>query len=185
MKYFQQQATRIISKYFVVVLLFSVLLLGNSSCGEQGRLVNGATVPNIELEDKDGNLLSLEEIGKNKIVVIDFWASWCKPCIETHKALKEVYEEYSDLQIGNADGLVIYSVSLDDKATDWKRALEKHNIPWYNVHDPAGFKSEYVDKFQFETIPQVYVIDERGIIIAKNITLKWLQYELNRRMGKV
>ncbi len=164
-------------------LLF--LLAGSYAC-QDDRLVNGAVPPDIVLNDINGQSLPLSSIQTGKIVIIDFWASWCKPCIETHERFKELYEKYKDTQIGEANGLTIYSVSLDNKPEAWQKALEKYDIPWpHQVNEPLAFGSPYTELYQFEQIPTFYVIDERGVIIGKNLTYKWLDYELRRRMGEV
>ena len=134
----------------------------------------------------DGKQLTLSQIQKeNKIVWIDFWASWCKPCRELHPGLRWLYHHYKDKKIGEADGFTVYSVSIDDKKTSWLKAIEKDTLDWPNhVIDTKGMGSEYTGIYQFEQIPTGYLLDENGIIIGKNISQKWLEYELRRRMGK-
>jgi len=172
----------------IICLIAITTALYLSSCkrpSNHGNMINGALAPNITLPDSTGNPISMYEVGKNKIVILDFWASWCKPCLETHEALKQIDAEFKDAQIGNANGLIIYSVSLDDKPEAWKAALQKHHIPWqYQVNDKLAFGADAAKQYEVQQVPTVYIIDERHIIIGKDLTLKWLQYELRRRMGK-
>lgn len=166
-------------------LIGMILLLSFLQCGPpKDKLINGMVAPDIQLKDQNGDLLALSQISKNKITIIDFWASWCKPCLETHETLAEIYEEYKDTPIGKANGVEIYSVSLDDKEITWRNALDKHPMPWpHQVIDTLAFKSELLKTYHFEAVPTVYVIDERGVVIHKNPTKNWLLYDFRRRNG--
>lgn len=159
-----------------------VLLLFFAQCGKDKGLVNGVKVPDIQLNNPDGELLPLSSI-ENKYVFIYFWASWCRPCRQSHPYIAEVYEKFKNAKIGDADGFTIYSVSMDTDKKSWMKAIEKDELPWaYQVSDLKGFGSEYVDLYQFEQIPTTYLIDPNGVIIGKNISLKWMEFELKRRM---
>ena len=169
-----------VKKFGILLLLFSGFLFSN--CQPDLGLVNGVQAPEIVLNNPDGETIPLSSLN-NKMVLVDFWASWCKPCREAHPELIKIYEKYKDAKIGDADGFTIYSVSMDNNRENWLNAIEKDGLPWKNqVSDLKGFGSEYVDIYQFEQIPTSYLLDERGIIVGKNITLKWMEFELKRRM---
>ena len=90
--------------YFWLILVFlSVVFLQCSSNSQAERLVNGVAMPNIEGVDSEGNKISLASI-ENKIVLVDFWASWCKPCIEAFPKMEKMYQEFKDVKIGEAEG---------------------------------------------------------------------------------
>ncbi len=167
--------------YFVILLLLGSLCF--TTC-QTDRLINGKAVPDISLQDQLGNTVVLSEIiGQNKYVLIDFWASWCKPCRVQHPELIKVYNKYKNAKIDKADGFEIYSVSLDDKKEKWTGAIAKDKLPWKNqVSDLLGFKSPYVETFQFEQIPTSYLVNEQGVIVGVNPTVKWLDYDLGRRV---
>ncbi len=167
------------SKYYCV-LIINLLLL--TACNQGEKLVHGSQAPDITLNDTTGKPVQLSQIGKGKIVLLDFWASWCAPCREMHPEYRRLYHRHHYRSFGKASGFEIYSVSLDDKREAWTNAIAADSLNWVNVNDPRGFGAECVKTFQFEQIPTNYVIDERGIIIGKNITPKWLDYELRRRM---
>lgn len=165
-------------------LILLLLLLGFSACRPADKLINGMEAPEINLPAVDGELISLQEVGKGKMVIIDFWASWCKPCLETHEVLEKIYTEYKDVQIGDASGLEIYSVSIDTERKAWQKALERLNPSWSSqVNAKEGFDAPVVDQYHFESLPAIFVVDERGVVIHKNPTYKWLVYDFNRRMG--
>lgn len=170
-------------KQFALLLL----LISLFSCGTSGErpLVNGYQLPNLELEDQHGKKIALSEI-KNKIVLVEFWASWCKPCRDKHTELGQIYNQYRNKRFQNADGFEIYYVSLDDKKNLWLEAMEKDGIQnWaYHVADLVGMKKSPIPKqFQFEQIPTSYLIDANGTIIGRNLTEHNLYYELHYRLA--
>lgn len=147
-----------------------------------GKLLNGAYSPDLALPKPSGDTLRLSEMRHDKMVLVDFWASWCRPCREAHPFLNEIYAEYKDQKIGAANGFTIYSVSLDDKRESWLKAIEQDRIQWDGlVNDIKGFGAECVETFQFDQIPTSYLLDERGMIVGKNMSAKALEYELKRR----
>lgn len=168
-------------KYFsTLLILFLLSLIIN--CQEY-RLTNGTKIPNLTLPDTLGNIISLSEINKNKIVLLDFWASWCKPCRENNPKLSSILQRYKNTTIGNAQGFQIVSVSLDTKREDWINAIKKDNLTQANnLLDEKGFASSTPQIFQFEQIPSSYLIDENGIVIGVNLSLKQLDYEIKRRI---
>ena len=173
--------------FFDIKVLFLFFFLGIfCQCNSTDNLINGVKIPDVNLPTTTGQNLALSiVVGQNKIVLLDFWASWCKPCRESSPELIRIYNKYKDTQFETADGFTIFSVSLDTDKEKWKKAIEKDGLLWPNhVCDLKGFGAECVNTFQFNAIPQYYLIDERGIIIGKNLTAKWLDYELGRRLKK-
>ncbi|MEZ4886362.1 MAG: TlpA disulfide reductase family protein [Chitinophagales bacterium] len=144
--------------------------------------MNGVKAPAIEAVDTLGNRIALTSF-KNKIVLVDFWASWCKPCLEAFPEMEKMYAKYKDAKIGDAEGFEIYSISLDENRKSWERALKRKHPSWqYQFIDTTAFTSKYVEEFQLEEIPAYFLIDERGLIIGINRTFAWMDYELRRRM---
>ncbi len=142
-------------------------------------------MPNIELNDYDENPISLNSID-NKIILVEFWASWCKPCRIKHKELNRIYELYKDAKFNNADGFEIYYVSLDNDKRAWEMAIQKDGIAnWkYHVVDLAGMKKSPIpEQFQFEKVPSSFLIDSKGIIIGKDVSDDRLFHELKYRLS--
>lgn len=97
-------------------------------------------------------------IGGSKFTVIEFWASWCAPCIAEVPQLNEVYGKYKD------KGLKIISISLDTRMNDWQRVIKKVNAPWIHLSDLKGTPSALTEAYGVDGVPHSLLIDENGII---------------------
>jgi len=92
----------------------------------------GNAAPEIAMKNPEGEVISLSSL-KGKVVLIDFWASWCVPCRAENPTVVKVYQLYKDKKLKNANGFTVYSVSLDAHAGAWKRAIEADSLTW-NAH---------------------------------------------------
>lgn len=129
----------------------------------------GQQAPEINQENPDGKSMSLSSL-KGKIVLVDFWASWCGPCRRENPNLVRIYEKYKGAKFQKAKGFEIYSVSLDNNKEAWKGAIEKDGLIWkYHVSDLKRWKNEAAQRYGVNSIPSSYLIDQNGVIIAKNL----------------
>ena len=145
----------------------------------RASLVNvdpGVTPPDVALPSLDGNIISLSSL-RGQYVLLDFWASWCGPCRGEIPHLKKVYEKY------HGSGFEIFSVSLDDKRDAWIKALEEEQMPWIQVSDLKGMKSQVVTDYSITGIPAVWFIDKDGVILAKDVRGPLLDEKLREVFG--
>jgi peroxiredoxin len=122
----------------------------------------GSVASEIELPDPNGQSLKLSSF-RGKYVLLEFWASWCKPCRAENPFLVSLYEQYHPL------GLEIFGVSLDGHKKHWLEAIEKDKLSWHHVSDLKVFQSAYNQTYNITGVPQNFLIDKDGNIIAKNL----------------
>lgn len=138
----------------------------------------GVPCPDFQVKDEEGNIVTLASL-KGKMLVLDFWASWCGPCRQEMKNLREQYAEFKDR------GLQIMSISLDDSEEKWRQACEEEQIPWISTRDENGWsKSEIRKLFGIQAIPFIVLIDEDGNIVAKNIRRNLLREKIIELLNK-
>lgn len=124
------------------------------------------------LKTPEGKELSVSEIVKaNKVVMIDFWASWCGPCRAEMPTVKAAYEKY------HTKGLEIIGVSLDNGADDWKKAIASMGLKWPQISDLKGWKCEGAEQYGVKSIPATFLIQD-GKIIARNLRGEDLENKL-------
>lgn len=107
---------------------------------------------------QDEKIILSKILKKNKVVLIDFWASWCGACRASLPHLKSIYETY------RKDGLEIVSVSLDDKKADWDKAYQQEKLPWIDGSNLLGWQDPLTLKYAIRGIPHQVLIDHKGII---------------------
>ncbi len=122
-----------------------------------GPLAEGAMAPDIKLKTPAGDSLALSSL-RGKVVLIDFWASWCGPCRRENPNVKKIYEKYKD------QGFEIYGVSLDNNASRWNDAIAKDGLTWKHVSDLAGWQSSAAKLYGVRSIPATFLLDKEGRI---------------------
>ena len=142
----------------------------------QKMLKKGKEAPDISLKTPQGKVKSLSSL-EGKVVLIDFWASWCKPCIRTIPKLKKVYDRYAD------QGFEIYGVSLDKKRQSWTKAIDKYGMDWIHVSDLKYFNSAAAQKYKVRSIPYTVLVDREGEIIATGLRGQELVKKIEEVMG--
>jgi len=140
-------------------------------------LAPGKEAPALAFADTSGTIRELKNL-RGKVVLIDFWASWCGPCRRENPNVVRLYDKY------NKDGFEIYSVSLDNNAQKWKYAIEKDNLKWENhVSDLKGWKSEAGQAYGVSSIPFTVLIDKEGKVIQTNLRGQQLEEALKSIFG--
>jgi thiol-disulfide isomerase/thioredoxin len=122
----------------------------------------GAMAPEINLATPEGPNLALSSL-RGKYVLIDFWASWCGPCRRENPNVVKTYAAYKD------KGFEIYGVSLDQDRDAWLKAIEKDQLVWKHVSDLKYWSSAGAQAYQVNSIPQTFLLDKEGRILAKGL----------------
>lgn len=144
----------------------------------------GQKFPDIVMKSPEGKEISLSSL-KGKLVLVDFWASWCAPCRKENPLIVEAYHEYKDDTFKNGKGFTVFSVSLDMKKDAWVAAIEKDKLEWpYHVSDLKGWASDAVKVYGAKVIPISYLIDGEGVILAVNPRGSELESQLKKYRKK-
>jgi len=123
----------------------------------------GAMAPDLAFENPEGKILKLSDL-KGKVVLLDFWASWCRPCRMENPNVVKVYKKYHD------KGFEVFSVSLDKDKTSWMKGIEADGLIWANhVSDLLYWQSQAAKIYGVNSIPATFLIGKDGRIIAKNL----------------
>lgn len=158
------------------ILTGLVLLL--IACGPEEELVIGSEAPNFQAELTNGRLYELQD-SRGGLVLLDFWASWCGPCLKELPELVRLNNEYAPM------GLTIVSVALEKRQGVWLKAVERFGMDWkYQIVRDVDFVrfDEIASKYDVTEIPAKFLLDEEGNIIAARPTLKELEGILKERL---
>jgi peroxiredoxin len=139
------------------------------------RIAIGAIAPNFISTDTMGKKIGLNSY-RGKYTLVEFWASWCAPCREESPTLVRLYNEYKD------KGFEIFSVSIDKNTTQWKNAIRHDGYVWGNVCDLNGYGGPTAALYTVTAIPNSFLLDKNGRIIAKNPRGKNLESKLAELM---
>jgi thiol-disulfide isomerase/thioredoxin len=134
----------------------------------QGTNVGDKAI-DLAFTSPEGKTIALSSL-KGKVVLLDFWASWCGPCRMENPNLVAAYAKYKDAKFKNAKGFAIYSVSMDQNKEAWIKAIKQDNLSWpYHVSDLGGWQSKPAQIYRVNSIPASYLLDQNGVIIGKNL----------------
>lgn len=143
---------------------------------QRERLAVGNVAPEFSYPTPDGKKNLGPQDFKGKILVLDFWASWCGPCRQEIPHLKEAYEAYHD------KGVAFFSVSIDKDGAAWKKAMKEEKMPWMQAQAPKAGK-DVMKLYQFSGIPYILILDKDGKIVAKNLRGKALTDKLEEMLS--
>ena len=124
----------------------------------------GDQIPDFKMQSSEGNEVSImDEVKKNKITVLDFWASWCQPCREEMPVMKQILADNQEKGFG------IVGISLDDNRDSWINCIQELELSWPQMSDLQGGKSIVAQSFGVTAIPFTAVVDQNGVILSKGL----------------
>lgn len=141
-------------------------------------ILPGKEAPEIAMKDANGNIRRLSDL-RGKVVMIDFWASWCRPCRGENPNVVRMYKKYKDR------GFDIYSVSMDNDRASWLNAIQADGLEWDNhVSDLKGWTSSGGATYGITSIPATVLLDREGRVIARNLRGAELERKLKEIFGE-
>ena len=136
----------------------------------------GNLAPEISLPNPAGTVVPLSSL-RGKVVLVDFWAQWCRPCRLENPNIVDAYQKYKD------KGFEVYGVSLDRSRENWLQGIEEDGLPWTHVSDLKYWQSEAARTYNINSIPASFLLDQEGKIIAKDLRGPLLHQKLKEILG--
>jgi len=155
------------------IIVLAITLLSVNGLKAQPGI--GEIAYDIALPTASGDTVKLSSL-KGKMVLLDFWASWCGPCRMSNWKLAKLYGKYAQ------KGFEIYSVSIDDNLKRWKRALKQDKMNWPAVIDKRGLNAPVLSDYKVYAIPKSYLLDRDGKVVAINLSPEELEPVLNEML---
>jgi thiol-disulfide isomerase/thioredoxin len=152
-------------------LISLLLFIGLSLSFTSSKTAIGELAPEIELKNPKGKTIKLSDL-RGKVVLVDFWASWCGPCRKENPHVVEAYNKYKKMKFASGKGFEVFSVSLDRAEAPWKKAIAEDKLVWKNhVWDN---ENKAAREYGAYSIPHGVLIDGNGKIVAQGQSLRGL-----------
>ncbi|AEM72188.1 alkyl hydroperoxide reductase/ Thiol specific antioxidant/ Mal allergen [Allomuricauda ruestringensis DSM 13258] len=139
----------------------------------------GAIAPDFSAPTPTGDVLALSDVTSNaKLTLVDFWAAWCRPCRAENPNIVSVYKKYHE------KGFDVLGVSLDNKEEHWKNAIESDGLVWNHISNLQRFQDPIARLYNINAIPAAFLLDENGVIVARDLRGPALEQKVAEILGK-
>ncbi|KAK6021381.1 antioxidant, AhpC/TSA family, partial [Ostertagia ostertagi] len=147
-------------KKLLATLALAVCTLAAAQAQQNDKMSIGQKAPELAFSNPEGKTLKLSEVNKGRVILLDFWASWCGPCRRTSPQLVAMYNKYKDQKFkGAKNGFTIVSVSLDQEKNAWIKAIADDNYTWpYHMSDLGAWQSKAAEIYGVQFIPQAFLL---------------------------
>lgn len=167
--------SKMLKVILVMILLSGLLITGCSADSESSTATVGEAAPNFTLQNLNGQSISLNDL-KGKPVLVNFWATWCHPCVSEMPYIQEIYGEWS------GKGLVVLAINIGDSSSEAEQFLQNHNLSLPVLLDT---NKAVARRYNIRGIPTTFFIDKDGIIQEKIIGAFTSKAPIENRLSKI
>ncbi|MCX6189691.1 MAG: TlpA disulfide reductase family protein [Bacteroidetes bacterium] len=163
-------------KHLLVILAIITVVMSFKT--NNGGLKVDTIAPEFSMKDINGAVVKLSDY-RGKVVLISFWASWCKQCRAESPKLVKSYQRFQNAKFQDGNGFEIISISLDDNIDDWKAAVAQEGFTWANIGEGKKWDADIAKLYQVSSLPTNYLLDRNGKIIEKDLRGNMLENVLS------
>lgn len=173
-------------KKLAATLSLAFCTLFAAQAQENTKMNIGDKAPDLAYTSPEGKQVKLSEVNKGRVVLLDFWASWCGPCRRSSPGLVALYNKYKEQKFAGAkNGFTVVSVSLDKDKDAWVKAISDDKYTWpYHMSDLGGWQSKPAEIYGVQFIPQAFLINAEGKIVGKYMLAEQAAADIEKLMKK-
>jgi thiol-disulfide isomerase/thioredoxin len=167
---------------FIIVLSMGLIYLLGKYLYAKPKYINGEIAPDFTMQMANGSEFQLLSL-KGQYVLVDFWGSWCGPCLQEAPELKRIYETFHGKKFTDAQGFEMVSVGIEQDKNRWLAAINRMEMNWqYHVSDFKNLESPVAKQYGVRVIPTKFLINTEGVIIGVNQPIEVIEKFLQSKI---